>query len=116
MDTLLNRIFQAVDYKQGDDIVIIDLRGFSPFVDYFLIATARNERMAGAIVDEIEKVAIESGAKVIGIDKPKDSGWFLIDAGSVVCHLFTKEKRDYYNLEGLWKDLPQIEMPKTTNF
>lgn len=116
MSELLNKVYKAMDDKQADDLVVIDFEGYSPFVDYFIIATARNERLAGAIVDEVERVALENGTRVIGVDKSKDSGWFLIDIGSIVCHIFTEQKRDYYNLEGLWKDLPKIEMPQTMNF
>jgi len=30
--------------------------------------------------------------------------WLVVDAGSVVTHVFTEQGREEYNLEGLWKD------------
>jgi ribosome-associated protein len=33
--------------------------------------------------------------------EPRD-GWVLIDAGDIIIHLFSPEKRNYYKLEDLW--------------
>jgi len=29
-------------------------------------------------------------------------GWILIDAGEIIVHLFSPERRNYYKLEDLW--------------
>jgi ribosome-associated protein len=33
-----------------------------------------------------------------------DSGWVLVDLGSVIAHIFSPQRREYYDLEGIWKD------------
>ena len=30
--------------------------------------------------------------------------WVLMDFGSLVCHVFTEETRNFYDLERLWND------------
>ena len=110
MNDLLKIAYDAMDSKQADRLVVIDFRNHSPFVDYFIIGSARNERMAKSIIEEVEDQATMNGYKVNSISMGKESAWFLIDLGSIVCHVFYGEDREIYNLEGLWKDLPTIKM------
>ena len=109
MKDLLKTAYDAMDEKLADDIVVIDFRKQSPFVDFFLIASARNFRMARSIIENVEDKALEQGYEVkhAYVD---DSKWLLIDLGEVVCHVFYDGEREYYNLEGLWKDLPTVKM------
>lgn len=106
----LKTIYQAIDKKLGEDITVIDFSKQSPFYDYMIVVTARNERMANSIIDEIEDIARENNHDVISISKEKGSKWFLIDLNDIVCHIFYEGQREYYDLEGLWKDLGTIKM------
>ena len=110
MNDFLKQTAKAMDDKQAEDIVMIDFRQQSPFVDYFLIATARNERMAKAIIENVEDMSLKLDHEVLHIYDQGDSGWFLIDLGEIVCHVFCNGQREAYNLEGLWKDLPSTKM------
>lgn len=109
MDRLLNSLYKLIDDKQGDDITILDFRNNSPYVDYFIVASARNSRLAKAIVEEVEDYANKNEIKVLSKDVSKDSNWLFIDIGLIVVHIFVGEERAKYNLDGLWKDL-QIEI------
>lgn len=109
MKDLLKIVYEEMDKKQADDIVIIDFRNYSPFIDYFIIGSARNARMAKAILESVEEVVEKEGFEIYhkNIDGSK---WQLLDLGDVVCHIFYDDERYIYNLEGLWKDLPTIKM------
>ncbi len=98
-----------MDEKLASDMVVLDFRNQSPYVDYFIIASARNFRMARSIIENVEDKVSEAGY-AIRHSYVDDSKWLLIDLGDVVCHVFYDDAREYYNLEGLWKDLPIIEM------
>ena len=102
---LLTEIIKIMDDKQADDIVTLDFREKSPYVDYFVIASARNSRLALAILDAVEDYASKQGIKIISNDYNKDAKWFLLDIGSIVVHVFCDDEREKYDLEGLWKDL-----------
>jgi len=40
-----------------------------------------------------------------------DSGWILVDFGSVIVHIFTSAERDYYQLDDLWcKGIPVLRI------
>ena len=98
-----------MDEKLASDLLVIDFRKQSPFLEYFIIGTARNYRMAASIIENVEDKALEAGFEVKHVYKD-DSKWLLIDLGDVVCHVFYDGQREYYNLEGLWKDLPIVKM------
>ena len=110
MDNLLKIAYKAMDDKLAEDLVVLDFRKHSPFVDYFIIGSANNERKAKSIIENIEEEAIKNGFDVKHSYIEKDSKWFLIDLNEVVCHVFINEERELYNLEGLWKDLPIVQM------
>lgn len=105
MSQELKDLYYLIDQKQGDDITVLDFSNHSPFVDYFIICTARNSRLANAIINEVEDYADKNGIKVISKNVEKDGKWLLIDLGSIVVHVFVGEERYKYNLDGLWKDL-----------
>ena len=82
---------------------MIDLSKKSSIADCFIIATCRSTRHADATADDLIKKL-----KKIGIKCPNPEGrpqceWIIVDAGSIVIHLFKQETRDLYNLEKLWE-------------
>ena len=79
--------------------------------DYFVLATGTNNRQVDSIVDEIEeKVAEACGEHPFSIEGREQKTWMLMDYGSVVVHVFTPEARDFYRLEKLWGDAPQLPL------
>ncbi|MBQ6478253.1 MAG: ribosome silencing factor [Erysipelotrichaceae bacterium] len=110
MKDLLKIAFDAMDEKQASELTVIDFREQSPYIDYFIIGTARNARMARSIIDNVEEKVLEAGYSIKHIYAESTTKWFLIDLGSILCHVFYEGERELYNLEGLWKDLPTVEM------
>ncbi|MBR5341546.1 MAG: ribosome silencing factor [Erysipelotrichaceae bacterium] len=110
MKDLLKTAYDAMDEKLADDLVVIDFRDHSPYIDYFVIGTARNYRMAKSIVENVEDKVLQEGYEVKHIYAESTTKWLLIDLETVVCHVFYDGERELYNLEGLWKDLPTVKM------
>lgn len=101
----------AADDKSADDICVIDLTELSDVCDYFVIATGSNTRLVDAVIDEVEeKVAAACGEHPFSIEGREQRDWILMDYGSVVVHVFTPEAREYYRLEKLWGDAPQLDL------
>ncbi|AWG01312.1 ribosome silencing factor [Clavibacter michiganensis] len=107
---LLKVAASAADSKQAIDLVALDVSGPLPLTDVFLIASARNERNAQAVADEIEDKMIEAGAKPLRREGKSEGRWILLDFGDVVAHVFTEEDRMYYSLERLWKGCPVVAL------
>ena len=105
MSDILKEIVQKIDERQGDDIEVLDFRNTSPYVDYFVICSARNTRLAASIIDEVEQLSDKNEMKIKSKDDNRDSLWQFIDLGEIVVHVFVGSERVKYNLECLWKDL-----------
>lgn len=104
-------VAQAAYDKKGEDIQVLDLTELSDVCDYFVLATGINNRQVDSIVDEIEeKVAETCGEHPFSIEGREQKTWMLMDYGSVVVHVFTPEAREFYRLEKLWGDAPQLPL------
>lgn len=91
--------------KKGSDIILLDLREYATFADYFLIGNGENERQLNALAEEIALKAKKlAGSAAFGIEGSPASGWVLVDFGDLVVHLFSPQKRDYYGLEDIWDE------------
>jgi ribosome-associated protein len=95
-------IVYALENKKGEDILLLDIRELAPFADFFIICSGTSDRMLAALAD----TAIEATHKDYHIKgriegQPED-GWLLVDFGDVVLHLFSPDRREYYQLEDLW--------------
>lgn len=102
-------IVNAIEDRKGENIVMLDLRETTPIADYFIIATADNERMLRALMRNIDQQMMEGhemGAR--HVEGSPESGWVLLDYSWVIVHLFSRTQRDYYRLENLWADAPVV--------
>ena len=110
-EALARRLAELADSKQAEEIVVLDMRALVSYTDFLAICTARNERQARAIVEEVRlRVKAESGLLPGGIDGAGDAGWIVLDYLDCVLHVFTAEERERYQLEDLWREAPRLEL------
>ena len=100
---------RAAADKQGERVVVMDVRDLIVIPDYFVIAGGGSERQVKTIVDEVEKALRDLGVKPVRREGEDDRRWVLLDFVDVVVHVFAPEERDYYDLERLWRDAPVLE-------
>lgn len=91
-----------------EDIVIVDLRGLSSVADYFVLGTGTSERQMSAMIEHLRLFAKELGRRPLGMSDSHSGTWLLADYVDVVVHLFDKQHRTYYDLDGLWGDAPRV--------
>lgn len=102
---------EFADDKKAENIRILDLRGLSPVIDYFVLCSALSAPQLRAVRDNIEDEMKEKyGQRPLYKDGNYDSQWIIIDYGNVMVHILTPEKRDYYSLEELWGDAPEVAL------
>lgn len=101
-EELARKIVDLLSDRQADDIVLLDIHEIAYFTDFFVIATAQNQRHVSALIDAFDKDLANQGIKSLHREGEASSGWVLVDFGGVIVHIFTEEDRRFYNLEGLW--------------
>jgi ribosome-associated protein len=99
---------EAADAKQADDIVLLDVRAVLAITDVFLVASASNTRLVRTVAEEIERLVKERhGLAPLRVEGIRDLQWVLLDYGDVVVHVFTSDTRRFYDIERLYRDVPQ---------
>ena len=101
---------KALESKHAEDIMVIEIALKSAIADYMVIASAKNERMVGAQVDEVEDQLAKEGFLPRSIEGKKESGWVLMDYSDIIVNVLTDEMRGRYNIEKIWGDCAVIEV------
>lgn len=95
--------------RKAQDIIRMDMSEYSAVADQFILCTGTSDPHLRAITERIRRDIREKFALRGRVDGSPESHWMIVDFGDVMVHVFTKEARELYQLETLWKDAPKIE-------
>lgn len=110
-EQLARQLAAIADDKKAEELVVLDMRELVAYTDFLAICTARSERQAKAIVDEVRvRVKRQTGLLPGGVDGGGEAGWTILDYLDCVLHVFTPEARERYGLEDLWHEAPRLEL------
>ena len=101
---------RAAQEKKAEEVAVIDLRGVSGYADFLVICSGQSDRQLEAIADSVEQELAAQGRRAFGSEGQRGGRWVLLDFGDVVVHVFHREERGHYDLEGLWADAPRVEL------
>ena len=104
---------QALEDKKGEGITLRDLHTVSDLTDYSLVVSGSSPPHLKAMSAEVERVLKEKGARCYRKAGDSNSGWMVLDYFDFVIHIFETTTREYYAIEELWAEAPQIEIPQT---
>lgn len=107
---VIQRVANVCDDKRAEDIIALDMQEVSLMADCFLICHGNNERQVQAIAKSIKESMEEIGVSINRMEGYEQARWILVDLGDVVCHVFHKDERSYYNLERLWGDASRVKL------
>ena len=102
---------QALMDRKAIGLVILEVKDLSSFTDYFLICSGNSDRQVQAIAGHAEEKLGKEGLRPLGIEGKREGRWVLLDYGDVVIHVFYHPVREFYDLERLWSEAPQLELP-----
>ena len=112
---IIRDIHTIVLEKKGENPYLFDLRGLTPFCDFFYIVSGWSDPQVRAIHKTIEERLHKQKIYPLHIEGEESGKWILMDYGSVVVHVFLHETRKYYDLEHLWADSPSIDLSALEN-
>ena len=106
---LASAIARIIDDKKGTDIIVLPVGDVVGITEYFVVASASNVRLVGAVTDAVLGEVRETlGRGPLRSEGTREKQWVLIDYGDVVVHVFAEEIRMYYEIERLYRDVPKV--------
>ena len=111
-DSIESRVRLAVEAaldKKAFDLNVLSVAELTSIADYFILASAGNERQAAAIADSVqESLREQMKVKPLLVEGTTPGRWILLDYGDFIFHIFTEDTRRFYGLERLWGDAPNV--------
>jgi ribosome-associated protein len=107
---VVRRAARAALDKKATDVVALDLRPGASFTDFFLLASAANQKQMVAIADAVQESLREEHLRPAHVEGYPRQEWILLDYGTFVVHLFTPRMRTFYDLERLWGGASRMEV------
>ncbi len=109
----LNKIIEiavnALNDKKAMNISAMEVGELTVIAEYFILATATSNTHVRALADIVEEKLKKEGFMPDHIEG-KSTGWILLDYSGVVIHVFTRDTREYYNLDRMWDDGIKVEL------
>jgi len=96
--------------KKAEDLTLLYFGEKSSLTDCFVIATGTSDPHLKALRDNLEKTLKENDIETLSRERFKPGGWLVLDAIDFVVHLFSREQRENYALEHLWKDADELSL------
>lgn len=102
---------QALD-KKAFNVRVLDVRRISSLTDFLVLASGSSDRQVQAVAEAVHLgLKHEYHTRPLGIEGMKEGRWALIDYGDVMVHVFQEPVRQFYDLDGLWRDATEVPLP-----
>ncbi|ALC15287.1 ribosome silencing factor RsfS [Desulfuromonas soudanensis] len=99
--------------KKALEVRVLEVKGLSTLTDYLLIASGSSDRQVQAVAEAVRAgLKDEHATPPMAVEGMKEGRWILLDYGDVMVHIFHKPVRDFYDLDGLWSEAPEVEIPE----
>lgn len=108
----IKAIARAADDRKAEHIVILDVDKISSIARYFVFCTGTSNRQTVAIHDAVYDALNALGEKPLHVEGLSIGSWVLMDYGDIIIHIFMPDVRDFYDLEGLWRDAKPVNVEK----
>lgn len=101
---------EILNSKKAGDLKVLEIKELTSICDYFVICSGTSTPHIKALCDETEEKLTEIAGVKCRNEGYGAANWLLMDYGNVVIHIFNKESLDFYGLERLWADAPEIDL------
>lgn len=98
---IVDKIVEAIESKKGQDIKVYDMSKKTPYFEYSVICTGSSKRNVDAILTELKNTM----DTIKSVEGQQESEWILIDGGDIIVSIFTKEAREYYEIDALYGEM-----------
>lgn len=110
IDQLERLVLTSLDDQKAHDVVSINVEGKSDFADRMIVASGTSARHVNALAGRVVQDLKKEGYTDIAVEGTQSCEWVLVDAGTIIIHLFKPEARAYYHIEKMWSvNVPDLE-------
>ena len=103
-------IAEVLDAKKGRDVKIIHVEEKTVIAEYFVLCTGNSSTQVKGLVGEVEYQLERRGIKPYNVEGRDNNSWILIDYSNVIVHVFSREAREFYNLDKLYGDSSAVSV------
>ena len=97
-------IAEVLDSKKGRDIKVLHVEDKTVIAEYFVVCTGNSSTQIKALAGEVEYRLQQRGISPYGIEGRDNNSWLIVDYSNVIVHIFSRESREFYNLDKLYAD------------
>ena len=90
--------------KKATNIKIFDVRKITSITDFFIVCDASSEPQIKAILNHVSRSLKKKGMRPVNIEGQDRNDWILIDYFDFIIHIFSEDKRSFYDIDRLWAD------------
>ena len=101
---LAEAIALFLDHKRGRDIKIIPMAGKTDICDFMVLATGTSNTHVNTLGGEVEYEMNRRGIDPLHTEGRDGNTWMVLDYAHIMVHVFTRENREFYNLDKLYGD------------
>ena len=106
----LELIVKTLDIKKGEDIQVLKISDLTILADYFVIVNGTSNTHARTLADEVEFQMSQKGIEPERREADTGNTWIILDYADIIVHVFYKDTRNFYKLEGVWADGEQVDI------
>ena len=107
---LATAIGKTLDDKKGQAVKVLHVEEQTSITDYFVLCTGNSSTHVKALAGELEYKIELRGVKADNVEGRANNSWIVVDYGNVIVHIFSRDAREFYNLDKLYGDKsPVIE-------
>ncbi len=99
---LAEAIALFLDHKRGKDVKILPMAGKTDICDYMVLATGTSSTHVQTLGGEVEYEMSRRGIEPIHAEGRDNRTWSVLDYSHILVHVFTRETREFYNLDKLY--------------
>lgn len=100
--TLAETIAEFLDNKRARDVKVIPMAGKTDICDFMVLATGTSSTHVQALGGEVEYQMSRRLVEPLHVEGRDNHAWIVLDYSHVLVHIFTKETREFYNLDRLY--------------
>ena len=103
-------IASVLDAKKGKDVKIIHVEEKTVIAEYFVLCTGNSSTQVKGLVGEVEYQLERRGVKPYNVEGRDNNSWILLDYSNIIVHVFSREAREFYNLDKLYGDSSSVSV------